>query len=319
MTVRELPPGWEADSVLLLHSAFGASWDPRDLSVQQFEKAYPRPADYLGLCAVERGRIVSSVAVYRFPFRTRTGDCTCSGLGAVATLPTYSRRGLARRLIEEAHRRERQSGSRFALLYTGRSIVAHSLYESLDYHDVLDFPSAVRLVPRAKLALPPGWLWRRAQRDDRRTIEGLRARWGRSRCGFTREGSEWCSGPPPWFAPGPQGWLVLKHGGSVVGYAGLSTEGRVRACREGMAEPGLARSLLLRCLESEASGKWLLLDSPLVHELRTAPGTHAYTAVEGSHSVLMAKALDAHLGGSDLVRELGTDRPDFLFGMADTY
>ena len=319
LTFRELPPGWEADSVLLMHNAFGSSWDPHALSTRRFGTDYPQRAEYVGLGAVERGRIVSSVAVHRFPFRTRRGDCTCSGLGAVATLPTHARRGLARSLIEEAHRRERLSGSPFMLLYTGRSILAHALYESLGYRDVLDFPRAVRPVPRTKRPLPAGWRWRRATHHDRRPIEELRADLGRARCGFTRQGVEWWPGPRRWFGPALQEWFVLERHRHVVGYANLRTEGQVRACHEGMARTEQARGLLLRALESQASGGWLLLGSPVLDELRRAQGMHAYTPEEGSYGVLMAKSLGGSLSRSALVHELGTDCPGFLIGTADAY
>ena len=112
---------------------------------------------------------------------------------------------------------------------------------------------------------------------------------------------------------------MLERDGSVVGYASMKTEGQVRACHEGMARTELARCFLLRSLESEASGRWLVLGSPLIHELRKAPGIHAYTPEEGSYSVLMAKSLDGPLRQSDLVHELGTDRPGFLNGTADSF
>ena len=318
LTFRELPQGWEADCVLLMHNAFGSSWDPRAVSTPRFERHYPRPAEYVGLCAVERGRIVSAVLTHRFPFRTRQTDGICSGLGAVATLPTHAGRGLARSLIEEVHRRERRSGSPFILLYTGRSIVAHALYESLGYHDVLEFPRAVRPVPKARRALPREWCWRRATRGDRRTIEGLRADLGRTRFGFTRQGVDWWP-TRQWFAPGPPEWFVLERDGRVVGYAGVTTEGQVRVCQEGMARTELARNLLLRSLESEASGRWLMIGSALIHELRKTPGIRAYTLEEGSYTVLMAKSLDGPFHQSDLIHELGSDRPDFLIGPADAF
>jgi GNAT superfamily N-acetyltransferase len=305
--------------VLLTHNAFGSSWDPYEIGTPRFDRQYPRHADYVGLCAVERERIVSSVVVHRFPFRTRERNCICSGLGAVATLPAFTRRGLARRLIEEVHRRERESGSPFVLLYTGRSIVAHALYESLGYRDVLLFPRAVRWVPKHKRTLPRGWRWRRATLDDRQAIEELRKDLGRARLGFTREGVEWWPGPEKWFASGPESWFVLERDRSICAYANLRTEGQLRACHEGMARTTLARRYLLSSLESEASGGWLLLGSPLIYELRQAPGIRAYILAQGSHSVLMAKSLDGFLRPSDLAHELGTDRPDFLIGVADSF
>jgi hypothetical protein len=86
-----------------------------------------------------------------------------------------------------------------------------------------------------------------------------------------------------------------------------------------MARTELAPGFLLRSLEAEASGRWLVLGSPVIYELRKAPGIHAYRLEEGSYSVLMAKSLEGPLRQPDLVHELGTDRPGFLIGTADSY
>jgi hypothetical protein len=197
------------------------------------------------------------------------------------------------------------------LLYTGRSIVAHGLYESLGYHDVLEFPIAARLVPPGKRALPRGWRWRRARQEDRHPIEELRAVLSEGRCGFSRVGVDWWSGP--------QGWFVLERDGNIVGYASLKTEGKLRACHEGMARTAMAQALLLRSLETEASGGWLLLGSPLLYELRGTPGIRAYRRERGSYTVLMAKSLNGPHIPFDLAHELGTDRPGFLIGVADFF
>jgi len=319
VTFRELPSGGDADCVLLMHHAFGSSWDPGAIGTPSFEAQYPRHADYVGVCALDRGRVVSAVLVHRFPVRTRRGSGTCSGLGAVATLPTHTRRGLARTLIEEVHRRERENGSPFVFLYTGRSIVAHRLYESLGYHDVYDFPKAVRWVPVARRGLPRGWRWRRATIDDRQSIVGLRAELGRARFGFTREGVDWWPGAGRWFAPERDSWFVLEQGRNVVAYAGLRAEGELRACNEAMARTLAARHYLLRSLESEAPRAWLLLGAPVLAELRGVSGLRAYRRAPSSYSVLMARSLDRPLRSHELIHELGTDRPGFLMGVADAF
>ena len=311
VTFRELPVGWETETALLKHLAFGASWDPRSLTPHRFEQKYPAYADYGGLCAVERGRVVSSLAILRFPFRARRGLVRCSGLGAVATLPTFSRRGFAKHLIREAHQRERADGSAFMLFYANRSQIAHALYEKLGYHDVLEFPRAIRRVPTHRDVLPEGWRWRTAARRDRTSIEHLFASIARRRYGFIRKGADW------W--PGPRGWFVLERRGELVAFARLEKEGRVVACQDAATRPGTTRALLLRCLESEASGSWLMLGTTLVHELRSVPGLREYAISRGSYSVLMGQSLEEPMRPSTIVHELGTDTPDFLIGASDSY
>lgn len=278
-TFLDLPNEWEPQIALLYNQPFGSSWDPRDIS-RRWKHRYPPLADYMGLCAVEGGNIVASLGVRRFPFRTRSRESTCSGLGGVATLPSHGRRGFARSLIEEAHRRERAAGSSFCLLYTGRSMVAHDLYESLGYRDVMDFPRAVRLIPHD--ASPPrrGWLWRKGRRSDRQAIEELHTRYAQGKFGFTRAGHHW------W--PGTTSNFVLEWNGSIRGYANLTKRGKVWTCFEGFACSGTERAALLKGLESETAGKWLLLGAGVLRDLRPFFGWNAFRFSKGSYEVLMA-------------------------------
>ena len=112
---------------------------------------------------------------------------------------------------------------------------------------------------------------------------------------------------------------MLERDEGIVGYASLRSEGRVLACDEGMGRSERARSLLLRSLESEGSGRWLMLGSSMIDELRNAPGIHDYTIERSSYGVLMARSLAGPVRRSDLAHELGTDRPGFLIGTADAF
>lgn len=311
VTFSELPAGWEAETVLLKHLVFGPSWDPRSLTPRRFEQRYPAYADYGGLCAIERGRVVSSFAVHRFPFRGRRGLVRCSGLGAVATQPAFSHRGFAKRLIQEAHRRERASGSAFMLLFTNRYQVAHALYEKVGYRDVLEFPRAIRRVPTGRNALPAGWRWRTASRRDRGPIEALYSSIARRRFGFTREGTNWWTGPREWF--------VLERRGELEAFAKLERQGQILVCQDAAMRPGPARTLLFRCLESEAAGAWMMVGTTLLRELRSVPGLRSYAISRGSYGVLMGLSLQESARPSTITHELGADDPDFLVGTSDSF
>lgn len=311
VTFRDLPLGWETETVLLKHLSFGSSWDPHSLTPRRSEQAYPAYADYGGLCAIEQGKIASSLAVLRYPLRVRRGVVRCSGLGAVATQQRFSRRGFAQRLIQEAHRRERANGSAFMLHYANRSQVAHALYEKLGYCDVLEFPRAIRLVPTLRYDLPTGWVWRPSAGGDRSPIESLYSSIARLRYGFIREATDW------W--PGPEGWFVLEHQGKLVAFAKLEKQGRVLACEDAASRPGPSRALLLRCLESEASEEWLMLGTTLLRELRSVLARRKYSISRGSYSVLMARSLGESVRSPRIAHELGADDPDFLVGSMDSY
>ena len=306
--IADLPVGWESQSVLLMHQAFGSSWDPRRLGK---ERQYPPYTDYVGLCAMEGDRIVASLAVHRFPFRSRVGDLQCSGLGGVATLPTHRGRGFAKLLIAEAHARERESGIPYCLLFTGRSSFAHSLYEKLGYRDVFEFPRAVREVTAAEARLPTRWGWRRAAPTDRRDIERIHGVRFENALGFTRRGVDW------W--PGAPGWFVLERNGRLRAYAKLEAQGSVKACHEAIGRDVAARRALLSSLEREVAGRWLLLGTGPLREFEGLPRARSYSQSVSSYGVLMAKALGGSPSRSTINHILGTDGRAFAFGSQDAF
>lgn len=310
-TFHELTKGWEASDVLLIHHAFGSSWDPRDLSSERFRRAYPAFADYVGLFACDRGRIAAGLMIRRLPFRTRHGVQIVAGVGHVATQPDQARRGLARSLLVEAHRREREHGTSFALLYTRRSIVAHSLYEEMGYRDLTEFPRATRLIPARTPALVRPWRWRPAKARDRSAIEQLHARSVDGRYGFTRTGGHW-----RWE---PRDHFVLEEGRRLRGYAKLERQEGVYGCFEATAGPAKARRKLLKGLEHQASGHWLVLSENALREAAPVMGRTPYAVSESSHFVLMGASLRARMGAKELAHELGTDDPDFAIGDQDFF
>lgn len=305
---RELPVGWEAQNVLLMHQAFGSSWDPRRLGR---EHQYPPFADYLGLCALDEGKLVASVTVHRFPFRTREGEVISAGLGSVATLPTHRGRGLARKLVEEAHAREREAGIPFCFLYTGRSNVAHTLYEHLGYRDVLEFPRAVRHIPARARRLPAGWVWRKARATDRQVVEHIHALRTRNALGFTRRGFDWWSGP--------SGWFLVERDGRPRGYGQVEVQGKIKGCHEAIGLDRAARRVVLSALEGHAAGSWLLLGSASMRELGTERARARYTLSPGSYGVLMAAPLKTPTDAQNLGHLLGVDSPTFAHGSQDAF
>jgi GNAT superfamily N-acetyltransferase len=311
LTFRELPTGWEASHVLLVHQAFGTSWDPRVLTSEKFCRSYPPFADYVGLCAWDEGRILAAVLVRRIPFRTRHGDRFVAGLGHVATSPDHRRRGLARALIAEVQRREEAQGTPFSLLYTGRSIVAHSLYQELGYSDILDFPRATRLLPRNAPGLVPPWGWRLARATDLPRIEELHAHAVRCQYGFTRADCHWRSRP--------REYCVLEENRRLRGYARLERQGSVYVCFEAVASSLTARRILLRALERQVAAKWLVLGGSALRDFLPILAGTPYEVSQSSHDVLMARSLVGTMSPEALSHELGTDDPRFAIGSQDFF
>lgn len=96
----------------------------------------PRPFSCLAVCAVEDDLVVGHVGVFRLPMITTEGREDVGGVWAVSTHPQYAGRGVASRLLEEAHARMRAAGLRFSTLGTDRSRGAYRLYRRNGYEDM---------------------------------------------------------------------------------------------------------------------------------------------------------------------------------------
>jgi GNAT superfamily N-acetyltransferase len=119
--------------------------------VELIRQLDPRPFPFFGLYAVDDGFVAGQVGVYRLPMMTAAGPEDVGGVYAVCTHPAFSGRGIATRLLEEAHRRMEDAGLRFSTLGTTRYRSAFSLYRQLGYQ--VAFTPLTTFVPRSKLSV----------------------------------------------------------------------------------------------------------------------------------------------------------------------
>jgi GNAT superfamily N-acetyltransferase len=96
----------------------------------------PRPFPGLAVYAVEDNIVLGQVGVFRLPMISTRGREDVGGIWAVSTHPEYAGRGIASRLLDEAHTRMRDVGLRFSTLDTDRFRVAHKLYREHGYVDM---------------------------------------------------------------------------------------------------------------------------------------------------------------------------------------
>ena len=150
-------------------------------------------ADYFGIFAVDAGTVVGQTFVLRIPYTFPHGTESISGIAGVATRLDHARTGVARRILEEVHRREREAGIGYSTLWTNRSWGAHRLYEKLRVRDVYAPPGAVGVPPARSPR--PGRTVRPGHRSDLEAIEELHSRYTEGRWGFTQR--------PPNFARSP--------------------------------------------------------------------------------------------------------------------
>jgi GNAT superfamily N-acetyltransferase len=96
----------------------------------------PRPFPYLTINAVEDGRVLGQVGVFRLPMISIEGREDVGGVGAVSIHPQHAGRGIASALLEEAHSRMREAGLRFSTLGTNRHHSDFKLYQQHGYEDM---------------------------------------------------------------------------------------------------------------------------------------------------------------------------------------
>jgi GNAT superfamily N-acetyltransferase len=141
----------DADPVGVLHlNLLSLGWPLTPELAARIRRLDPRPFPFFGVYAIEEGMVAGQVLVYRLPAVTSEGPEAVGGVAAVASHPAFRHRGIAVRLMDEAHTRMRTAGLRFSSLLTARHRMAHLLYQRVGYEDVFAFGSAfarIRTIP----------------------------------------------------------------------------------------------------------------------------------------------------------------------------
>ena len=305
-TFDELSSSMDADRLLVHLSSLGGAADRR--AVALWRQRSNALADYVGVFAVDAGHVVGQTLVKRLPYTFPDGTEIIGCVASVGTRPDRARHGVARRLLEEVHRRERESGIRFVALWTNRSWGAHRLYERLGYRDTYAFPWAVR-PPRARRT-PPGRPSHvgPATASDLAEIERFHDRENADRLGF-------CRRPPRTLRlavtvgdidPGRE-LLVARSAGRIVGYATVRSNSVRSLCGELVAANRAAAADLVRAVELRAGTNAVAFQqTPVTDHLRLLRARGYATLLDGWY-VFMTLALD---GAWNVRSAIATFRPD---------
>jgi len=253
---------------------------------------YPT-AEYYAVYAVEDHEIQSRVEVIRPSFTTREGTQTVTGISDVSTRPDRVRRGFARTLLEEVHRREAARGQRWSLLWTHRSWGAHRLYEELGYRDIYSPPTAMRLVRRSgPRAMPKGYHWTVVHRRGVGPMDRLFDGSASGRVGLVPRVPRTLATRCRLGWRVPENHRILRWGPTPVGYAHLSVgPGQVSANEVVVSAPEHA-SAMLDGLEQIALGRWLTLaTTTFVRDFDPILRARGYAVYPTAHLTLMAKPL----------------------------
>jgi len=248
-TFDELTPEMERSRQLVNISAFGTIFSRERIADMRRRKAV---ADYVGVCAVERGEVLGHVAVELIPYDFPDGPETISGIATVGTRPDVGRSGIAGKLLREAHARERAEGRRFSALWTNRSWGAHALYEKLGYRDVYSSPWALHGTPR-RPSHAPGV--RPARRSELDALDRLHDAWAAGRIGYCRRHPGSLSSAVRFHYVDPAtDLLVYRHRGTLAGYAQLERSPRRVICGELVACTSRAASSLVAGVAGVSGG-----------------------------------------------------------------
>ncbi|HTT26657.1 MAG TPA: GNAT family N-acetyltransferase, partial [Thermoplasmata archaeon] len=215
---------------------------------------------YFGVYAVDGGEVLGRVETLHLDFTGAGGRGKVLGVADVGTRPDAGRRGIARTLIADVHRRARAAGLAWSFLWTRRSWGAHTLYEDLGYRDVYSPPSALRAPGTSRVpAIPRGFRWRKAGPSDAPRLEALLKvstvdRWG--------------------FVPRAAGSFRLRHrmgwrpleshrilceGSRPVGFAYVTPQPFSLGVHEIVVRDPAYSPPMLDALQHEAGRRWLAI------------------------------------------------------------
>ncbi len=311
-----LPASLERDAAAVQLAAFSGFLSPA--VVAKYRRRPNAFADYVAVFAVDRGTVVGETFVLRLPYRSRSGVETIAAIASVTTVVSESRRGVARRVLDEVHRREVAAGTRFAFLWTSQSWRAHGLYEQLGYRDVFVSPLAVRLAPGHR-RLCRGDSLRAATRAELPRLEALHRAATAGRLGFSPRADRAMVVEQACGFLALDRVLVYRRSERLAGYVRVDrgpTHFRVGEVVVGPRDrPGLLDALE----RTPQEGAIVFVNTPaldLAAELRR----RGYLVRRGADwRALMAKPLRGTMTGPELRRELGVDDPSFVAMAGDRF
>jgi GNAT superfamily N-acetyltransferase len=318
LSFDELSSSMEPERLLIHLASLGGAADRRAIDV--WRRRSTIFADYVGVFAVERGHVLGQTFVKRLPYAFPDGSETIGGVASVGTRPDLARHGVARGILEEVHRREREAGIRFVTLWTNRSWGAHRLYESLGYRDIHPVPWAVR-PPRASPASGrPSRAVRTGRASDLPELDRLHDRLLRGRLGFSAR-------PPRTLEtlattgdldPAAR-LLVATSGRSLVGYASVQVARNRALCDELVGSSVGVRRALVTEVERRSNETTVAFCHSAVHDLAPILSAHGYSRLREGWYAYLAAEVGRAWSVREAVARFATHDPRFVCMAADRF
>lgn len=307
----ELPKDHETDRALLHLAAFGGTFSRAAIEERQRSGGI---AEYVGIFAVEGLRVVGQTYVLRMPYTFPFGTETVTGIAAVAVRPDRARGGVARRILEEIHRREREDGVRFSTLWTNPSWGAHRLYEKLGYRDIHHPPWAVRGAPPPRPRRRRSTGVRPARRTDLDALDRFHDASTAGRLGYVRRNPRVLSTLARIGALNPStDLLVATERGRVVGYSENRRSARHARCAELLAGSAVVRDRLVSEVERRAyPGAAIAFQGTFVADSAAEFRRRGYAVLPSSWFRLMGARFGRSWSEGEAVRQFGTSDRRFV-------
>lgn len=313
----ELTPSQKVQAISLGTTAFGGSLDIS--GVQLLRQRGGSASGYYAMYAVEDGEAIGQVVVYRidysFPY---LGTRKVSGLAGITTRADKSRKGVARRIIEEVHERERREGITHSMLWTNSSWHAHDLYLSLGYRDIFSSPLAFKSGIRTGGRIP--YTFTTARKSDLGILGDMHSAYSKGGTGFVHRSPGLISVLVQTGEVVLKNIQLIKYGDENAGYMYAEKDGSVLRCRELVILPGKSMAEIVEAVESRVKREGVAMFRDML-----TPGTtdffrsRGYMLFPAQWKVLMGKRLDKDMEESDAITEFGTARTDFFCSAGDGF
>jgi GNAT superfamily N-acetyltransferase len=274
-----------------------------------------RPFPFFALYAIEDEAVVGQVGVFRLPMISMQGPEDVGGVWAVCTHPAFGHRGIAARLLDEAHARMREASLRFSTLGTSRYRVAHLLYRRKGYEDA--FISASALARRETAQCETGLRAEQAGKDRLHLADDLFDQVATGRLGFARRHKSFIQALVEMGDVSANEVWLLWQGSELVGYA----LARV------LEAVGVVSDLLLRDAIDTVQAVAAVVrqtTAPYVHVRANPPSGLAslqqagYQLAQPDWGTFMIKPLIPEVTVEDARRNFGIGTDRFLISWMDT-
>ncbi|MGA7923521.1 MAG: GNAT family N-acetyltransferase [Thermoplasmata archaeon] len=317
VTFDELSASMDLDRVMIALSAFNSALLRRH--VELWRQRTTTFADYVGVFAVDGGRVVGQIIVLRIPYTFPHGSETITGIASVATRPDYARSGIAGKILADIHRREVEAGIEHAALWTNRSWGAHRLYERFGYRDIYLSPWAVRM-PNPPAQPRPITGVRAAQSSDIDSIEQLHGQYARGRLGFQPrlQNSLRLSVETEEISL-TNNLLVAHLGRRLAGYAFVDVNPWRVVCGELVGSSRAARLSLVRAVERRAASRPVAFRHTVAKGNEPLLRARGYTVLDTTWYALMGARLRGGVSASRTIDEFGTRDRRFLCMSGDQF